>query len=502
MTASQRLERLRAQSGRTSTDERLQAWRADPVLFAKEALGVEPWVLQAEVMMAVACHHRVAVKAGRKVGKSLLVACLALWWACTREHAKVLITAPTGAQIKDITWYEIQRLVLAARKLGVVDIPEPALDPGTGLRWRDGRLIVGRSTDRPERIQGYSGPACLYLIDEASGVAPEIVDALEGNAAGGSDGEDGAVAKFVLTGNPTQTSGAFFEAFHQHRSDWTAYTISSELTPNAQTGQNLIPGLATADWIAKRARAWGATGDLYRVHVEGKFPKGGMGVVPLHLVDEAQKRDRSGIDHDRQLKLGVDVARFGDDFSVTTAIRGKAHVDTVAVNGFDEYAVTGIVVAQAKRLRMPGDPLPIVNVDGCGVGIGVASLLRQAKTDNGDPLLDVHEVNAADASDRPDEFPNVRSQLWFDLADWLADGAAIDPDDNELAGDLVAPTYSFDAKGRRVVEKKESFKKRLGRSPDRADALALAVHQPVQCGEVHVPSETSEGFRYGSSRGF
>jgi hypothetical protein len=453
-------------------------------------------------MMAVAAHHRVAVKAGRKVGKSLLVACLAIWWGVTRARAKVLITAPTGAQIKDITWYEIQRLVLAARRIGLVDIPEPALDPGTGIRWSDGRLIVGRSTDRPERIQGYSGPACLYLIDEASGVAPEIVDALEGNAAGGSDGEDGAVAKFVLTGNPTQSSGAFFEAFHQHRADWTTYTISSEETPNAQTGQDVIPGLATADWIAKRRKSWGEGGDLYRVHVEGKFPKGGMGVVPLHLVDEAQKRDRSAIEHKSQLTVGVDVARFGDDFSVAIAIRNKTHIDTVAVNGFDEYAVAGLVVAQAKRLSRPGDPLPIVNVDGCGVGVGVASLLRQAKADNGDPLLDVHEVNAADASDRPDEFPNIRSQLWFDLTDWLADGGAIDPDDNELAGDLVAPTYSFDAKGRRVVEKKESFKKRLGRSPDRADALALAVHQSAKCGEVHVPSETCEGFRYGTSRGF
>ncbi len=39
----------------------------------------------------------------------------------------------------------------------------------------------------------------------------------------------------------------------------------------------------------------------------------------------------------------------------------------------------------------------------------------------------------------------------------------------------LAPNYAFDLRGRIKVEPKEKIKERLRRSPDRADALALAV---------------------------
>jgi hypothetical protein len=56
----------------------------------------------------------------------------------------------------------------------------------------------------------------------------------------------------------------------------------------------------------------------------------------------------------------------------------------------------------------------------------------------------------------------------------------LDPDDQTLAADLLAPTYSHSSDGKRVVEPKGNTKKRLRRSPDRADAvlLTLAVDPP------------------------
>jgi hypothetical protein len=46
--------------------------------------------------------------------------------------------------------------------------------------------------------------------------------------------------------------------------------------------------------------------------------------------------------------------------------------------------------------------------------------------------------------------------------------------DEQLAADLVAPRYWLDSQGRRVVEPKADTKKRLGRSPDRGDAVVMA----------------------------
>jgi len=51
---------------------------------------------------------------------------------------------------------------------------------------------------------------------------------------------------------------------------------------------------------------------------------------------------------------------------------------------------------------------------------------------------------------------------------------------------LRGPTYAFDLRGRIKVEPKEKIKERLRRSPDRADALALAVGPLLSGGELRI----------------
>ena len=52
--------------------------------------------------------------------------------------------------------------------------------------------------------------------------------------------------------------------------------------------------------------------------------------------------------------------------------------------------------------------------------------------------------------------------------------------DTELKSELAAPTYKFDAAGRKVLEPKEKLKERGLRSPDMADSLALTFAFPVR----------------------
>ena len=46
----------------------------DPVAFARDRLGTEPWSRQAEILRAVVDHRRVAVRSGHKIGKSTAAA--------------------------------------------------------------------------------------------------------------------------------------------------------------------------------------------------------------------------------------------------------------------------------------------------------------------------------------------------------------------------------------------------------------------------------------------
>ena len=88
----------------------------------------------------------------------------------------------------------------------------------------------------------------------------------------------------------------------------------------------------------------------------------------------------------------------------------------------DEHEVADLVLRIAADNHRAGEGKPLVKVDACGVGLGVVSILRQKEG------VQVLGVNAADPSSMPDEFPNVRSQLWFAVADWLRDGGSIPKD--------------------------------------------------------------------------
>ena len=78
------------------------------------------------------------------------------------------------------------------------------------------------------------------------------------------------------------------------------------------------------------------------------------------------------------------------------------------------------------------------------------------------------------ASD-PKRFRNKRAEMFWDLREALEAGTVALPEDDELAADLSALRYEFTQDGRIQIESKDDCRKRLGRSPDRADALVLSL---------------------------
>lgn len=443
----------------------LSRWKSDPVLFAKEALGLETWDRQAETMRSVAEHPRVAVRSGHKIGKSTSAAALSLWWLHTRPRATVVMTSASYRQVKGILWKELKRL---SREAPIPLGGRLADDPETGLQIADGREIVGISTKEPERMAGYSGANLLFILDEASGIPEPIFEAIEGNRAGG--------AQLVMFSNATKTSGTFYDAFHSKAEYWHRIHVSSEETPNATGRGDPIPGLATAAWIEEKRKEWGEESALYQVRVRGNFPaQGERAVIALVLVtdavgrwddDAAEGDERVPVPQDGRLHLGVDVARFGDDESVVMPRRGLLVSPARVFSQLDGPALAGETLKVARELRKLGE-IPKVKVDVIGVGASCYDVLARSKE------VEAVPVNVSESA-TAEGYHALRDQLWGGMRDFLKGGGAI-PDDARLQAELVAPEYKFDAQGRMKVESKDEMKKRLGRSPDRADALALAV---------------------------
>lgn len=453
--------------------ELLRRHRARPELFARQALGAPCWSRQVEVLQALAKPNaRVAVKSGHKTGKTRLGGVALHWFAHTFRRARAVFTGPTFPNIQNVIWPEVRRLHLDASKGGMPLGGRLFDDLTKGIVLPNGSQIFGITVRDPEAMAGISGENLLFLVDEASGVDQRVYEAIFGNTSGG--------ARVLLLGNPTRVAGVFYDAFHTKRAAWETFTIDSRQTPNFDPALPDIPGLARPEFVEWAKEQWGEGTPQWDVRIAGNFPRlGDKNVVSLGAVEDAKARAEERTEEPvGPLRLGVDVARFGDDASVIAAVRGNTLVTMRPLHGLDVVDVAGKVLELAGQLRDPTEGPPQVNVDVIGVGGGVVDVLARH--------ADQVQVVGVDVGSSPTSQPALgpgysllRDQLWFGVAEWLDGGGELTavPDVAKLEAELVAPEYDFDARGRYKVEPKAKTKERLGRSPDRADALCLAVYE-------------------------
>ena len=90
----------------------MRRYQNEPVLFAKEVIGIDPDPWQKELLAAVAdpAKRRISVRSGHGVGKSTAVAMAALWHVLMRVPSKTVTTAPTSSQLFDALFAEMKSL--------------------------------------------------------------------------------------------------------------------------------------------------------------------------------------------------------------------------------------------------------------------------------------------------------------------------------------------------------------------------------------------------------
>lgn len=371
---------------------------------------------------------------------------------------RVITTAPTWTQVADLLWREVRSAVGTAHDTGRLTLfPEPQV---TKLELDAQRFAVGHSTDRADRFQGHHADHLLLVVDEASGVDERIFEAAEGFLT--AEG-----AHVLLVGNPTRVGGQFHRAFTTERALWKQIHVSAYDSPNL-TGEPVpkpvARALVTPEWVQERRTVWGEGSPMFQVRVLGEFPDNvSDGVVSLTAVEAAQARALPADPARQRVTIACDVARYGDDETVIAIRIGDRVRIAETYVGKPTTHTAGRLVQLARTFP---EPHVRIVVDDAGVGGGVTDLVRE----------DGWRVTAFNGAQRPfdpDGYPNRRSELWFDLAEQL-DDLDLDPDE-QLAADLTSPTYQVNSKGQRVVEAKADTKKRLGRSPDRGDAVLLTL---------------------------
>jgi phage terminase large subunit len=444
----------------------------DPVAYFREVLGAEPWRRQIDVIEAVRDHKRVAVASGHKVSKSHTAAGIALWFYCSYDQARVVMTSATSRQVDQILWRELRMMLARAKREIHGELHELAR---SGFKAPDFREIVGFTAREAEAVAGVSGKNVLYLIDEASGVEDPIFEAIEGNRAGG--------ARIVMFSNPTRTEGEFAAAFFSKSKFYKTLRISSEESPNVIEGREVIPGLATREWIDEKREEWGEDSALYKVRVRGEFVTREDGkILTLHAISTAEMRW-----HDAPwtgpLFIGIDPAGPGGagDESVFAVRRGQKVIALYGLRGLTEEAHLVHLLAILQKHLLPVDLRPVVVVDREGsVGARVWSLLlsHAGASEEGAAPFDLYGVRSSDKAMRqPFIYDRIRDELWANLELWMRAGGGI-PTDARLAKELHAPSFVSAINGKLKATPKDELRKILGHSPDRADAVALSVWEP------------------------
>lgn len=491
---------------RRNADKLFKSWREDWNKFIKDALGVTLDPEQQAIVAAVQANKRVSVRSGTARGKDFVAACIAVSFLYLTpkwnkrgelvENTKVALTAPTDRQVKNIMMPEISRLFNRAKKRGFV-LPGKlnAYDIRTdNEEW----FLTGFKADEHnhEAWSGFHAVNTMFIVTEATGISDDTFAAIEGNLQGNS--------RLLLVFNPNTVVG--YAARSQKSARWTRFCLNSLTAPNVVQHKLIYPGQVDYEWVqdklenwccpirADEAQAemddfefegrWYRPEDLFRKKVLGQFPKVSDDIlIPAQWLELAHERwtqanGREPLKQDMRI-LGVDVAGMGRDSTCFVERKGAWVSQFNAHNSggeADHMKIAGQIAAYRRRQIEA-----YVSIDTIGEGAGVYSRCIEldekeyilsckyseaAKGHNGRPLSDVTGQY---------QFINMRAYLFWCVRDWLNpknETGAMLPPDTQFDEEATEIKWSFRSDGRIFIEPKEDIKERLGRSPDKFDALA------------------------------
>lgn len=417
--------------------------RKDPVFFVEKVLGNPLWEKQKEILEAVRDHHEVAIRSCHASGKSYVSGRIVHWWLNAHTDSVVITTAPTFRQVKEVLWREIKGSVSGKKIYKESAVLDTKID--ISPQW----FALGLSTDKPDQFQGFHSPHLMVLIDEASGIQPEIEEAIDGLTP----------EKIVRIGQPLSTVGRFADAFRMqgvHKIRISAYD-----TPNVKEGKVLIPGLINALDVENFKIRYGEDSNVFRVRVLGEFPtQDSDALISVDDIAKAMERDVS-VQPQFEKKLGVDVARFGNDRSALIVRQMEKVVRKEMFYSMDTMQIAGHALRIAKEEHIRPEN---IFVDVIGVGAGVFDRLKEQGW-NATP------VNVAEAPSDKENYLNLRAELYAAKVKPWVKTADIPKDDDFY--ELANIKYKFSSTGKLQIESKEDMKKRGIESPDVADALML-----------------------------
>jgi phage terminase large subunit len=460
----------------------------DPLFFINKILNVKLWSKQREIVESVWQNKRTTVKASHGVGKTAVSGNILLAFLYTHYPSIVISTAPTWRQVEKLLWKEVR----ASYNKSTIPLGGSLAPKSPELQIiQDQWYAMGLSTDDPDKFQGFHERNVLIIVDEAAGVSSKIFEGIEGILSSEN-------AHLLMIGNPTNTTGEFYKSFQDK--SYNRISISAFDTPNfKQTGITeediangdwldkytytlnkkgglVAPYMVTPEWVADKYVRWKPGSILYESKVRANFPNQSEdSLIPVSWIDAAMQRwDDIPDDESEIRKMGVDVSEGSGDATVIAKRYGRKIKELIVISGIDEMKITAHM-----RLHYFKDDIEVANIDGVGIGHSVVMRAKEmglnAVSVKGSfsPCGDDEDENIKEL------FFNLRAQMYWNLRELLNPNRIVNPFPIALPRDEMLMQELSEVRwkpvnGKIQIEDKKDIRKRLGRSPDRADAVVLA----------------------------
>ncbi len=469
--------------------DRMREWQVSTTEFVRDNFRVEPDRWQRKVLDAFddpAPKARISMQACVGPGKTTVEAwCGWKFLACFGDDVdkpKGLAVSVTGENLRDNLWAELAKW----------QAQSPFLS--NCFTWTSTRIFAngyqptwflgarawpksGNSDEQGKTLSGLHSRYVLVLADESGAIPVPVMRA-------GEQALSSCVwGRILQGGNTISLEGMLYAAASTFRQLWTVIHVTGDPddpdayvnTPRAMAQHTGLPDCACSRcWATQQIAAYGRDNPWVQAYILGMFPKGTINtLLSLEEVEAAMQRTYKPDDYTwAQKRLGIDVARFGDDRTVVWPRQGLVNFRPVVMR----HARTNAIAARAATgcqawAEADGVPVEQVTVDNTGnFGAGVIDQLLAG----GYPVIALQYH--APASDK--RYANVRAEMWFAGAEAIRRGEALPPLP-EMVSELTQPTYTF-VNGKLQLEPKDMLKKRIGRSPDLADAWAQTHAYPDQ----------------------
>lgn len=288
--------------------ERITLWRKDPLRFVLDVFGVEPDDWQVDVLNSFRRNNRICLKAAKGCGKTTLLSWLAWNFLLTRPDAKIAATSITGDNLSDGLWAEMSKWqsrsgLLTNQFIWTKTRIFPKIGSDNWFMSARSWSKTGDPSQQANALAGLHADYIMFILDESGGIPDAVMAAAEAALSTGIE------SKIIQAGNPTHLDGPLYRACSVERHLWHVVEVTGD--PDDPKRAPRI----SVQWAKEQIEKYGKDNPWVLVNVYGRFPPASINsLLGPDEVIAAMKRNPKETDYQfAQKRLGIDVARFGDD---------------------------------------------------------------------------------------------------------------------------------------------------------------------------------------------